>query len=193
MRLDLIGSGLCTNIGLGLCAGQGAAHGITIVFTDKKHRQTPEGGKVHRLMELTLGHSTFAKKAGCHRVLTAHPVCKRKPAGKRQATADNRVSTIEVGARIKQMHRAATPARASLSLAIHLGKNRGHRDAPHQRVTVFAVGGDQAIPLLQNGDHTGGDRLLPVIEMQKPADLLLGVEFGAFVLELADPDHIAQQ
>ena len=37
-----------------------------------------------------------------------------------------------------------------------------------------------------------GDRLLTVVEVEKAADLLLGVEFDALLLELADAHHLLE-
>jgi GTP cyclohydrolase III len=93
----------------------------------------------------------------------------------------------------EQVHRAAAAAGAAFGLAVHLGHDLRHRHAAGQRVAVLAVGGDNAVVFAENGDHAHGDRLLAVIEMQEPADLLLGVELGAFVLEMADADHALEQ
>ncbi len=41
--------------------------------------------------------------------------------------------------------------------------------------------------------HADGDRFLAVVEMQKSADLLLGVELRATILELPDAQHLPQQ
>jgi hypothetical protein len=60
-------------------------------------------------------------------------------------------------------------------------------------MTVFAIGGDDPVAIGQHRDDPGGDRLFPVIEMQEAADLLLRVKLGAFVLELADADHVSEQ
>jgi hypothetical protein len=58
---------------------------------------------------------------------------------------------------------------------------------------MLAVGGDDPVVGAQHRDDAGGDRLLAVIEMQEAADLLLGVELGAFVLEPPDADHAGEQ
>jgi hypothetical protein len=112
-----------------------------------------------------------------------HLVGQREPTGQRQAAADDGIAAIEFGRGIEQVHRPAAPAGTALGLAVHLGHDGGHRHAAHQRLAVFAVGRDDPVAIGQDRDDPGGDRLLPVIEMQEAADLLLRVELGAFVLE----------
>ena len=58
---------------------------------------------------------------------------------------------------------------------------------------MLAIGRDDPVPLLEHRDHTHGDRLLSVIEVQEASDLFLGVKLRAFVLEPADADHVLQQ
>jgi hypothetical protein len=60
-------------------------------------------------------------------------------------------------------------------------------------MAVLAVGGDKAVARLEHWNDSGGDRFFAVIEVEKAADLLLRVEFGAFLLEAADADHVTQE
>ncbi len=60
-------------------------------------------------------------------------------------------------------------------------------------MAVLPIGGDDPIPLLEHRDHTHGNRLLSIIEVQEAPDLFLGVKLCAFVLEPANPDHVLQQ
>jgi hypothetical protein len=48
---------------------------------------------------------------------------------------------------IEQVHRAAAPAGTALGLAEHLGHDGVHRHAAHQRMAVFAIGGDDAVAI----------------------------------------------
>ena len=127
-------------------------------------------------MKLAFGDGAFAEKAGRNDVLAAHVIGERQPDRERQPAADDGIAAVEIGAPIEQVHRAAAPAAAALLLAVHFRESRRHRYAAHQRMAVLAIGGDDAVALLQHRDDADGDRLLAVIEMQKAANLLLRVE-----------------
>ncbi len=88
------------------------------------------------------------------------------------------------------MHGAAAPPAAAFLLPVHFGEHSRHRYAAHKRMPVFAISGHDPVALLQHGNDTNCDGLLSVVKVKKAADLLLSVEFGAFVLELADADHL---
>jgi hypothetical protein len=51
-------------VGDGLAALQGGAHGVQVVLAAEEHGQAPQRGQVHRLMELALGHRPLAEEAG---------------------------------------------------------------------------------------------------------------------------------
>ena len=123
------------------------AHGVEIVLADEQHRQAPQRGEIHALVELALGDRAFAEEAGGDDVVAPHAVGEREPDRQRQAAADDGVAAVEIGRAVEQMHRAAAPAAAAFLLAVHLGQRRGHRYAAHQRVAVLAIGGDDAVAL----------------------------------------------
>ena len=126
-------------------------------------------------------------------VVAAHPVAQRKTPGQRQSATDDGIAAVKIGFRIEQVHRPAAPAGTALGLAIHLGQNLVHRHAAHQCVTVFAVGRHDLVVRAQHRNDARRNRLFPVIEMKKPADLFLRVDLGAFVLETPDADHVPEQ
>ena len=107
--------------------------------------------------------------------------------------AHDGVAAIKIGGAIEQMHRAAASAAAPFLLPIHFGEHLCHRHAAHKRLPMLPIGRDDPVALLQHGDDAHRDRLLSVVKVKKAADLLLGVEFGALVLELTDADHLLQQ
>jgi hypothetical protein len=111
----------------------------------------------------------------------------------RQPTADDGISTAEIGRPVEQVHGASPPAAATILLAIHLGENRRHRHAADERLAVLAISRDNPVALLQDRYHTDRDRLFAVVKMQKSADLLLGVKLGALFLKSADADHLLQE
>ena len=60
-------------------------------------------------------------------------------------------------------------------------------------MTVLTVGGDDPVACLEHGNDADCDRFLAIIEMQKAADLFLGIELGANTFKMADADHLPQQ
>jgi hypothetical protein len=108
----------------------------------------------------------------------------------RQPTADDGISTAEIGRPVEQVHGASPPAAATILLAIHLGENRRHRHAADERLAVLAISRDNPVALLQDRYYTDRDRLFAVV---KSADLLLGVKLGALFLKSADADHLLQE
>ena len=57
-------------------------------------------------------------------------------------------------------------------------------------MAVLAVSGNHPVILAKNRDHSNRDCLFAVVEVEEAADLLLGVKFGALVLEVANADHL---
>jgi hypothetical protein len=190
---DVVGGGLGADIGLRFVAPDGRAHGVAVVFADEEHGQVPQLRQVQRLVELAFRHRAVAEETGRDTVLAGHLVGQRKPTGQRQAAAHDGIAAVELRRGIEQVHRPAAPAGTALRLAVHLGHDGGHRDTAHQRLAVFAIGCDDPVAIGQDRDDPGRDRLLPVIEMQEAADLLLRVKLRAFVLEFADADHVSEQ
>src|SRR6516164_1226589 len=91
------------------------------------------------------------------------------------------------------MHSTATAAAAAFLLSVHFRQRRGHRHATHERVPVIAVGGNDPVALLEHRNDADSDCFLPIIKVQESPDLLLSIEFGAFILEAADADHLLQK
>ena len=184
---------LALDVGFRFRNRQRRSHGVEIVFAHEQHRQSPQRGQIQALVKLAFGDGAFAEEAGGDDVLAPHAIGERKSDRQRQTAADDGIAAIEIGGAVEQVHGAAAPAAAAFLLSVHLREHRRHRHAAHQRVPVLAIGGDDPVALFQHRDDADGDRFLAVVEMQKPADLLLRVEFGAFVLEPADADHLLQQ
>ena len=68
------------------------------------------------------------------------------------------------------MHRSAAPAAAAFELAHHLGHQATGVDAAGERLTMFAVGGDNGVFRRQRLHDPDGHRLLAVVEMQESQD-----------------------
>jgi hypothetical protein len=92
---------------------------------------------------------------------------------------------------------AGPAAAAAFLLTVHLGHDGAHRQTAGERMTMFAIGGDDGIFRPQCRHHAGGYRFLADIQMQKTADFRGAVKLGAFLRqhvsgrlrssELADP------
>ena len=91
------------------------------------------------------------------------------------------------------MHRAATPSRAAVRLAVHLGHDLGGGDPSHQRLTVLAIGRHDVVVFPERMHRADAYGLFADVEVQEPADLLFRIELRALFLEPADADHIPQQ
>jgi hypothetical protein len=96
-------------------------------------------------VELALGHGAVTEVAGGHPVDAAHLVGQRHPHGERQPAADDRVAAVETPLRVEDVHRAAASATAPGYLAVHLGHQRFHADAPGERVPVLTIGGHDRV------------------------------------------------
>ena len=186
LRLDV-------DVGLRLRALEPGAHGVEVVLADKQHRQPPQLGQIEALVELALGDRTFAKETGGNAVALLHLLGHRQADGERQSAADNSVAAIEAGGSVEQMHRPAAPVAAAFGFAIHLGHDRIHRHAAGESMAVLAIGRDHRVGWRQRLHRTDGDRLLADVEMHEPADLLLLIKLGAFLLEAPDAHHRAEQ
>src|SRR6516162_2986992 len=144
-------------------------------------------------MELTFSDCTLPEKARGDTLLAAHMIGKREPDCKRQAAAYNCIAAVEIGGAIEEVHGTTATAAATFLLAIHLGQHRSHRHPAHQRVTVFTIGGNDPVIILEHRDHTYRNRFLPIIQMEKASNFFLCIKLCAFVLEPANPDHLPQQ
>ena len=144
-------------------------------------------------MKLAFGHGAVAEETGRDDAVAAHVIGERQPDRQRQTAAHDGVAAIEIRGAVEQVHGAAAPAAAAFLLAVHLGQCSRHRDSAHQGVAMLPVGRDDPIALLQHRNDADRDRLLAIVKVQKPPDLLLGVELRALVLEAADADHLLEQ
>ena len=60
-------------------------------------------------------------------------------------------------------------------------------------MAVLTIGRDHRVRRRQRLHRTDGDRLLADVEMHEPADFLLLIQLGAFLLETPDARHRAEQ
>jgi len=121
------------------------AHRVTVVLAAEQHRQLPQLSHVHGLVEGPLGDRALPEVAGGHPVTAELFVGEGQTGGGRQSAGDDRIAAVEPPPGVEQVHRPATPARTALLPAEHLGHDRRHRDAPHERVGVLAVRRDDGI------------------------------------------------
>jgi hypothetical protein len=145
-RRHLVGRGLERQVGLGLGAGERGAHRVEVVLAAEQHRQVPQRGQVHRLVELALGHRALAEEARGDPRPPLHLVGQRQPDGQRQArrrrwrcrrrsgcSASNRC--IEPPR--PRLHPSTLPNISAMIDAIGTPRQQG--------VAVLAVGGDDGV------------------------------------------------
>ena len=58
---------------------------------------------------------------------------------------------------------------------------------------MFTVGRHDPVALVEERDNTDCDRLFAIVKMHEATNFFLGVEFGTFVLEAADANHLPQK
>ena len=144
-------------------------------------------------MELALDDGALAEEAAGDAVASGELVGQREPDGDREAAADDRVAAVEAALRVEEVHRAAPPAAAARRLAVHLGHERGRRQAARERVAVVAVGGDERVVRPERRHGPGRDRLLADVEVEEAADLAQAVQLGRLLLEAPDEEHLAKE
>lgn len=193
LAADRVARCLGVDVDFRLRSLQRGAHGIAIVLAHEQHRELPQGGEIEAFVELAFGDRALAEEAGSDSRLAAQTIGQGKTDGQRQSASDDRIAAVEVRIAAEQVHRAAPPARAPFRLAEHLGHHGCHRYATHQSVTVLAIGAHDPIVGVEkrNDPHCHG--FLAIVQMQEAADLLLGIQFGALVLEPPDADHPGEQ
>src|SRR5439155_23581000 len=108
---------------------------------------------------------------------------KSHPGPQADSRADDPRAAEEATLAVVHVHRAALAMRAAGRLAEELGHRRLRVAALRQEVAVVAVGVADVVVGSQGGDKPAADRLLPDVEVQVTADLVLGVGVARAVLE----------
>ncbi len=181
------------DLGLGQRPLERGPHGVSVVLADPDHRQLPERGEVHRLVELALGDRAVAEVA--HADLIATLVVDGEPdaGGQGKMGADDGVAAEEVHTLVEQMHRAALTLAQAVAAAEQLGHGPAWVAALGQAVTVLAIGRDRIVITSQHRRGAGGNGFLTDGEVEESTDLAQGVRFGRFLLEAADQHHVGEQ
>src|SRR6266540_3814622 len=144
-------------------------------------------------MKLSFGDRAVAEETGRHAITILQLVGQGQADGDRQPAADNRVAAVKPPRRVEQMHRAAAPAATPVHLAEHFGHHRAHRNAARQRVAMLAIGCDDRVLWRKRSHRAGRHRLFADVKVQKTVNLTEAVQLGAFLLEAADAQHLAQE
>src|SRR4051812_60154 len=91
------------------------------------------------------------------------------------------------------MHRAALAVRAAGLPPEQLGHYCARTYAARQCLTVIAISGDDVVVRADHRHYTGGDCLLPDVEVTDPADFAERVSFRALLLEATLDEHRTEQ
>src|SRR5688572_33058150 len=107
--------------------------------------------------------------------------------------ADDAVAAEKVHVAVEEVHRAAFALRAAVDAAEQLGHHRARRNAPRDRLSMFAVARDHIVVVAERGDGADTDAFLADVQVTKAADLADGVRFRAALFEATDEEHLPQQ
>src|SRR5438067_12271497 len=159
------------------------------VLADVAHRQLPERGQVHHLVEKALAERPLAEEAdrdavGAERL--------RREAGTGRdprRAADDRVRAQVAVRVVGDVHRAALALAVALFLPEQLAVHEPHVGALRDAVAVAAVRrGDRVVAPERRAD-TDGDRLLADVQEREARHLRREVELVRLRLEGADAEH----
>src|SRR5262244_2936610 len=156
---------------LGEGAVDGRAHGVAVVLADEDHGQLPEGGEVHRLVELALGHGAVAEVAEHDLVAALVLDGEPRPRGQWEVRAHDAVAAQEVDALVEEVHRATLALGEPVPAAEELGHHAPGIGPLGDAMPVLAVGRDHVVPRAYHRGGTHRHRLLADVEVEKPADL----------------------
>jgi len=163
---------------------------VHVVLADVDHRQLPERGHVHHLVEEALAERALAEEAGGDLVGPAR--LGREGGARRDAgrAADDRVRAEVPVLVVGDVHRAALAAAVAGLLAEQLGEHPVDRGALREAVAVAAVGRGDVVVLPQRLADADRDGLLADVEVGEAGHLRAAVEIVDLLLERADLPHL---
>src|SRR5712692_9491158 len=164
---------------------------VEIGLAGVDHRQRPEGGHVHHLVEQPLAERALAEEADGDLVGAAALRREGGAGGDPGRAAHDRVRA-EVAVRVVgDVHRAALALAVAGLLAEQLGEHPGDVGALGQAVAVAAVGARDVVVLAQRRAHAHGDGLLSDVEVGEARHPGAAVELVHLFLEQPDRRHPA--
>jgi len=122
-------------------------------------------------VEYAFGNRAFTEKTGVDARDILQFIRQRKAGHESKPAADNCIAAEKVRCTIEQMHRTAASTRTTGLLAEHFGHDDVHWHAAHQRMAVFAVGGNDVVLRRQRMQCADSNRLFAHIKMQEATDL----------------------
>ena len=140
------------------------AHAVAVVLAQEDHRQLPHRRHVQGLVEGADVHRGLAEKTDADLVAALILGRERDPGRERNVGAHNAVAAHEAPARVEEVHRPALALGAARRLPEQLRHYDAGRNAPHQRLAVFAVGRDGVVVVTQRAEATDRHRFLPDVE-----------------------------
>src|SRR5262245_5061821 len=164
---------------------------VEIVLAHVDHRELPERGHVHRLVEQALAQRAVAEEAHGDLSGAAHLRRQRGAGGDARRAADDGVGAEVAGLRIRDVHRTALAAAVAGFLAEQLGEHPGHRRTLGQAVAVAAMRARDEVVALQRLADSDGYALLAYIKVGEARHLGALVELVDLLFEGADLRHLA--
>lgn len=139
---------------------QGGPHRVEIVLAEEEHRELPQSGKVHRLVELALGHRPVSEEAGGDPIAGEHLVGQRQPDCQRDAPSHDGIAAVQPGGGVEQVHGAAAATTAAFDPPEHLGHDRAGVHAAHKGMAMLPVGRDDGVVRYQRIEDADRHRFL---------------------------------
>ena len=174
-------------------AGDAGAHGVLVVLDNENDRKFPERREVHRLMDRALVDRAVTHVGQGNSIGVEIFLRVSNADTERNLPADDAVTAIKMLLHVEEMHRTALAARAAGDFAEEF-RHAGIRiDAAREGVAVIAVGGDDRVVVVKDGNRADGDRFLAVVEVAKTLDLGLGECLFRLFLKPADEDHLTKE
>src|SRR5581483_10998187 len=147
---------------------------VLVVLADVDDRQTEHGGEVDRLVEVGLVRGTVAEERDGDAAVVPQLRGERSARGGGERAADDREAAEQPVLEVDDVHRAraaaAEPVLAPEQLAEQTRRLRAEGEA-----------------------DADGHRLLPLVEVDRPFDLVPHEEAVRLVLEQADAEHLRVQ
>ena len=167
----------------------GGGFGIAVVLHHEDHRQIPDGREIEAFQEHALVGGAVTDEADSHPPVAAELGGKRGAAGEGRPGAQDAIGAHHALGEIGDMHGAALAAAGPGGAAVDLGHHLAHIDALGDAMAMAAMGGGDAVALVQMHHDASGRGLLSGIEMDEARDIAAREFDMQPLLEFADRAH----
>src|SRR5262249_37524703 len=160
-----------------------------VVLDHEDDREIPDRGEIEALQEHALVGGAVAHEADAHPAIAAELGGEPGPAGEWCSGAEDAIGAHHAFREIGDMHRAALAAAGAGGAAIDLAHHLPHFHALGDAMAMAAMGGGDAVALVQMHHDAGGRGLLACIEMDEARNVAARELDMETLLELTDRAH----